>query len=135
MRTYSILNEEQRRDLIKRAFEMKQVLMKKLSDTEECLKTKTEELEMLRLKLDKDSLMVDGEEEAMNGAGIKYFPLFPQRKYKEDSAAEIHFRLAGNMYPLSAVVEYEYIELAFYVFIKPRLQFCGTFYLGRSHTP
>ena len=120
MRTYSILNEEQRRDLIKRAFEMKQVLMKKLSDTEECLKTKTAELEMLRLKLDKDSLMVDGEEEAMKGAGIKYFPLFPQRKYKEDSAAEIHFRVAGKskMFSFSTVVENEYTKLAFYVLLN-----------------
>ena len=50
---------------------------------------------MLRLKLDRSSLMVDGEEEAMKGDAIRYFPLCPERKFKEDSASDIHFRLAG----------------------------------------
>lgn len=95
LKSYSILTEEQRRDLIKRAFEMKQVLKKRLSDTEEVLKSKNEELEVLRMKLDKNMLMVDGELKAMEENKVVYFPLYPQRKYKEDSAAQIHFRLAG----------------------------------------
>ena len=70
--------------------------MKKLSDTENILKTKNEELEMIRLKLDRNSLMVEGEKEAMKGDVIRYFPLYPQRKFREESAAEIHFRLAGT---------------------------------------
>ena len=95
LRTYSILTEEEKKDLIRKAFEEKQKLMKKLTDTENALKTKKEELEMLRLKLDRSSLMVDGEEEAMKGDAIRYFPLCPERKFKEDSASDIHFRLAG----------------------------------------
>ena len=91
------MTEEQRRDLIKKAFEMKQELRQKLNDTENILKAKTEELEMLRLKLDRNSLMVEGEEEAMRGDKIKYFQLYPQRNFKEESAAEIHFRLAGKL--------------------------------------
>ena len=96
MKSYSILTEAQRKELLKRAFEMKQDLIRKLNDTENILKSKTEELEMLRLKLDRNTLLVDGEAEAMTGTQIRYFPLFPQRKYKEDSASEIHFRLAGE---------------------------------------
>ena len=40
LRTYSILTEEEKKDLIRKAFEEKQKLMKKLTDTENALKTK-----------------------------------------------------------------------------------------------
>ena len=95
LRTYSLLTEGQKKELIRKAFEAKQELMKKLNDTETILRTKNDELDMLRLKLEKSSLMVDGEEDAMKGDKIKYFPLSPERKFKEDSASDIHFRLAG----------------------------------------
>ncbi len=97
LRSYSILTEDQRKDLIRRAFEVKQVLMKKLDDTEEILKDRTKELEAMRTKLDRNSLMVDGEHDAMLKNRLVYFPLFPQRSYQEDSASQIHFRLAGSI--------------------------------------
>eukprot|EP00794_Sanderia_malayensis_P012150 gene12150-13403_t len=98
LRSYSALSEDQRKDLIRRAFEIKQNLMKKLSDTEEVLKDKTEQLETLRAKLDKNSLMVDGEANAMKENSLVYFPLYPERNYQEDSAAQIHFRLAESQF-------------------------------------
>lgn len=96
LKTYSIMSDEQKRNLVKKAFELKQELLQKLNDTENTLKAKIEELEMLRLKLDGSSLVVDGEEEAMKGDTIKFFPLYPQRNFKEESASDIHFRLAGG---------------------------------------
>ncbi len=97
LRSYSILTEDQRKDLIRRAFEVKKVLMKRLDDTEEILKDRTKELEATRTKLDRNSMMVDGEHEAMLKNRLVYFPLFPQRSYQEDSASQIHFRLAGSI--------------------------------------
>ena len=95
LKSYSLLTEEQRKDLIRTALEAKQELKKKLNDTETILKSKNDELEMLRLKLDGNLLMVNGEEEAMRGDAIKYFPLYPKRKFREESASDVHFRLAG----------------------------------------
>ena len=95
LKSYSLLTEEQKKDLIRTALETKHELKKKLNDTETILKSKSDELEMLRLKLDGNLLMVNGEEEAMRGDAIKYFPLYPKRKFREDSASDVHFRLAG----------------------------------------
>ena len=95
LKSYSLLTEEQKKDLIRTALETKQELKKKLNDTETILKSKSDELEMLRLKLDGNLLMVNGEEEAMRGDAIIYFPLYPKRKFREDSASDVHFRLAG----------------------------------------
>jgi len=98
LKSYSLLTEEQKKDLIRTALETKQELKKKLNDTETILKSKSDELEMLRLKLDGNLLMVNGEEEAMRGDAIKYFPLYPKRKFREDSASDVHFRLAESQF-------------------------------------
>ena len=42
--------------------------------------------------------MLDGEREALAGSKIKYFPLIPERQYKEGSAAQVHFRLAESQF-------------------------------------
>lgn len=43
-------------------------------------------------------LLVEGEKEALEGKTTVYFPLFPERVYKEGSAAQIHFRLAESQF-------------------------------------
>lgn len=43
-------------------------------------------------------LLLDGEKEALEGSKTVYFPLFPERSYKEGSAAQIHFRLAESQF-------------------------------------
>ena len=90
------MTEEQRKDLIRRAFEMKQHLVQELGETQKILREKNKELEKMRDQLDKGSLMVEGEAEALNGNKLVYFPLHAERTYREGSAAQIHFRLAGR---------------------------------------
>lgn len=43
-------------------------------------------------------LLLEGEKEALGGDEIKYFPLLPERQYKEGSAAQVHFRLAESQF-------------------------------------
>jgi aprataxin and PNK-like factor len=43
-------------------------------------------------------LLMEGEKEAMDGNKIVYFDLFPERNYKEGSAAQTHFRLAESQF-------------------------------------
>lgn len=43
-------------------------------------------------------LLMEGEKEAMDGNKIVYFDLFPERNYKEGSAAQTHFRLVESQF-------------------------------------
>jgi aprataxin and PNK-like factor len=42
--------------------------------------------------------MMEGEEEALKHDAIKYYALYPERAYKEGSAAQLHFRLAESQF-------------------------------------
>ncbi|KAH3718002.1 hypothetical protein DPMN_060799 [Dreissena polymorpha] len=41
---------------------------------------------------------MEGEKEALEGKEVKYFDLYPERSYKEGSAAQTHFRLAESQF-------------------------------------
>ncbi|CAF2643146.1 unnamed protein product [Rotaria sp. Silwood2] len=43
-------------------------------------------------------LLMEGETEILKGTKVKYFELFPERNYKQGSAAELHFRLAESQF-------------------------------------
>ena len=98
MKCYSILTEEERKDLIRRAFELKNLLKDELQRTLDVIEKKNKELRKVHSQLEKGHLMVDGEEEAMEREELVYFPLFAEREFREGSAAQIHFRLAGEIY-------------------------------------
>ena len=96
MKCYSVLTEEERKELIRRAFELKNLLKDELQRTLDVIEEKNKELQKVHLQLEKGHLMVEGEAEAMEKEDLVYFPLFAEREFKEGSAAQIHFRLAGN---------------------------------------
>ena len=95
VKCYSLLSESERRELIRRAFEMKDLLKKELDKTLEIIDEKNKELRRVHSQLERGQLMVDGEKEALDKDDLCYFPLFAEREYKEGSAAQMHFRLAG----------------------------------------
>ncbi|KAH3778194.1 hypothetical protein DPMN_179647 [Dreissena polymorpha] len=41
---------------------------------------------------------MEGEKEALEGKEVKYFDMYPERSYKEGSAAQTHFRLAESQF-------------------------------------
>ena len=90
------MSEAERRDLIRRAFEMKDLLKKELDKTLGIIEEKNKELRRVHTQLEQGHLMVDGEKEALEKDDLCYFPLFAEREYKEGSAAQMHFRLAGD---------------------------------------
>ena len=92
------MTEEERKDLICRAFELKNLLKDELQRTLDVIEKKNKELRKVHSQLEKGHLMVDGEEEAMEREELVYFPLFAEREFREGSAAQIHFRLAGEIY-------------------------------------
>ena len=97
VKSYSLLSETERRELIRRAFEMKDLLKKELDKTLSIIEEKNKELRRFQSQLDRGQLMVEGEREALDKDDLNYFPLFAEREYKEGSAAQMHFRLAGKV--------------------------------------
>ena len=75
---------------------MKELLKKELGQTLSIIEEKNKELRRVHSQLEKGHLMVEGEEEALNNDDLCYFPLFAEREYKEGSADQMHFRLAGE---------------------------------------
>ena len=89
------MSETERRELIRRAFEMKDLLKKELDKTLSIIEEKNKELRRFHSQLERGQLMVEGEREALDKDDLNYLPLFAEREYKEGSAAQMHFRLAG----------------------------------------
>lgn len=75
---------------------MKDLLKKELDNTLAIIEEKNKELRRVHSQLERGHLMVDGEKEALAKDDLCYFPLFAEREYKEGSAAQMHFRLAGK---------------------------------------
>ena len=75
---------------------MKDLLKKELDKTLGIIEEKNKELRRVHSKLERGQLMVDGEKEALDKDDLRYFPLFAEREFKEGSAAQMHFRLAGK---------------------------------------
>ncbi|XP_031567243.1 uncharacterized protein LOC116302161 [Actinia tenebrosa] len=97
LRCYSILTEDERKELIRRAFELKDMLKKELNDTHKIIAEKNKMLKRVHSQLEKTS-KIEGEIEALEKDEMVYFPLFAEREYKEGSAAQIHFRLAESQF-------------------------------------
>ena len=75
---------------------MKDLLKKELDKTLGIIEEKNKELLRVHSQLERGQLMVDGEKEALDKDDLCYFPLFAEREFKEGSAAQMHFRLAGK---------------------------------------
>jgi aprataxin and PNK-like factor len=99
LRSYSILTEEERKELIRRAFELKDLLKKVLNETQRIIVEKNKMLKRVHSQLEKTS-RIEGELEALEKDEVVYFPLFAEREYKAGSAAQIHFRLAGILFSI-----------------------------------
>ncbi|KAL8572703.1 hypothetical protein ACOMHN_049832 [Nucella lapillus] len=97
-KSFTKMTEQERRDLIKMAFEAKKRLEEELEATKKQVEEKEKELNCLQEKLSKGVLMVEGEKEALEKDEIVYFTLLPERHYKEGSADQIHFRLAESQF-------------------------------------
>ena len=50
------------------------------------------------LQVNTGCLLVPGEKEALEGSDMVTFDLFPERSFKEGSAAQAHFRLAESQF-------------------------------------
>lgn len=98
VKSYSLLSETERRELIRRAFEMKDLLKKELEKTLGIIEEKNKELRRVLSQLERGHLMIDGEQEALDKDDLCYFPLFTEREYKGGSAAQMHFRLAESQF-------------------------------------
>ncbi|KAK3108084.1 hypothetical protein FSP39_000847 [Pinctada imbricata] len=98
VKSYSQMSEEERKELIKKAFEAKQKLQKELQETKDKMKEKDKELQNLQNEVNKGILFVEGEKEALEGTKTVYFTLQAERSYKEGSAAQTHFRLAESQF-------------------------------------
>ncbi|XP_015780188.1 PREDICTED: uncharacterized protein LOC107358070 [Acropora digitifera] len=98
VKCYSFLSETERRELIRRAFEMKDLLKKELDKTLEIIEEKNKELRRVHSRLERGHLMIEGEKEALDKDDLCFFPLYAEREYKEGSAAQMHFRLAESQF-------------------------------------
>ncbi|XP_052247790.1 uncharacterized protein LOC127855914 [Dreissena polymorpha] len=98
VKSYSKMTEEERKELIKKAFEAKQKLQEELEATKKEVKKKEEEVSRLQKEVSGGLLLMEGEKEALEGKEVKYFDLYPERSYKEGSAAQTHFRLAESQF-------------------------------------
>lgn len=92
------MTEDERRDLIAKAFEAKKKLEDQLKETREKMEERERELSRLQDEVNKGVLMMEGEEEALKKDKIKYYELRPERAFKEGSAAQLHFRLAESQF-------------------------------------
>ncbi|XP_071157641.1 uncharacterized protein [Mytilus edulis] len=98
VKNYSQMSEEERKELIKKAMAAKKQLEEELQATKNEVKKKDEELNRLQKEVAGGALLMEGEKEAMEGNKVVYFDLFPERSYKEGSAAQTHFRLAESQF-------------------------------------
>ncbi|XP_067650642.1 uncharacterized protein [Haliotis asinina] len=98
VKSFSQMTEDERKELIKKAFEAKQQLQKELEQTKKKVEEKEKEVKTLQDQVSTGLLLVDGEKEAMKGDKTVYFPLAAERAYKEGSAAQTHFRLAESQF-------------------------------------
>ncbi len=83
---------------VSQAFEAKQQLQKELKKSHDKIEKQEKELERLQQQVNKGTLLVEGEEKALKGDKVKFFPLVAERSYKEGSAAQVHFRLAESQF-------------------------------------
>ncbi|CAF3723235.1 unnamed protein product [Rotaria sordida] len=97
-KTFSKMNDDEKRLMIERAFELKEKLKEKLKKSREEAEERKKEVEQLQSKITEGALLMEGEEEVLKGTHVKYFELFPERSYKQGSAAEVHFRLAESQF-------------------------------------
>ncbi|VDI48852.1 Hypothetical predicted protein, partial [Mytilus galloprovincialis] len=98
VKNYSQMSEEERKELIKKAMAAKKQLEEELEATKNEVKKKDKELNRLQKEVAAGALLMEGEKEAMEGNKVVYFDLFPERSYKEGSAAQTHFRLAESQF-------------------------------------
>uniref|UniRef100_A0A8B8BUY0 Poly [ADP-ribose] polymerase n=1 Tax=Crassostrea virginica TaxID=6565 RepID=A0A8B8BUY0_CRAVI len=98
VKKYSQMTEEQRKELIKQAFEAKQKLQEELKETQDKVKEKEKELEKMQHQVSSGQLLVEGEKEALEGKDTVYFTLTAERNHKEGSAEQTHFRLAESQF-------------------------------------
>ncbi|CAF1404341.1 unnamed protein product [Adineta steineri] len=97
-KTFSKMTDDEKRLMIERAFELKEKLQEKLKQSREETEQSKKEIEQLHGKISEGVLLLEGEEEILKGTEMKYFELFPERNYKQGSAAEVHFRLAESQF-------------------------------------
>ncbi|XP_005100639.1 uncharacterized protein LOC101862421 [Aplysia californica] len=118
VKRFSQLTPEERKELIKRAFEEKQKLQQELDGAKKMVEKKDKELNHMQKQLNSGLLLMEGEEEAMKKNTTTYFELVAERSYKEGSASQFHFRLAESQFyrllsgPASAmtrIVRVEYV--------------------------
>lgn len=95
---YSRMSDEEKREVLKSAIEAKQHVEEVLKETKDEMKKKDEELNQLQKKVSNRQLLMKGEKEALDGNKVVYFDLYPERAYKEGSAAQTHFRLAESQF-------------------------------------
>ncbi|KAL4222664.1 hypothetical protein ACF0H5_018705 [Mactra antiquata] len=98
VKTYSKMTEDERKELIKKAFEAKKQLQDELDKTKAKMKEMGEQVEKLNKQVTTGMLLMEGEKEVLEGTEVKYFELKPERTYKEGSAAQTHFRLAESQF-------------------------------------
>ncbi|ESP03210.1 hypothetical protein LOTGIDRAFT_171695 [Lottia gigantea] len=98
VKSYSQMSEEERKELIKKAFEAKQKLQEELEVTKKQVAEKAKEVDKLQAQVTTCLLLVEGEKEAMEGKTLKLFTLAAERDHKEGSADQIHFRLAESQF-------------------------------------
>ncbi|CAF2086879.1 unnamed protein product [Rotaria magnacalcarata] len=115
-KTFSKMNDDEKRLMIERALELKEKLKEKLKKSREEAEERKKAVEELQSKIAEGALLMEGEEETLKGTTVKYFELFPERSYKQGSAAEVHFRLAESQfyrllsgYATAQVVKVEYV--------------------------
>ncbi|CAF2070307.1 unnamed protein product [Rotaria magnacalcarata] len=97
-KTFSKMTDDEKRLMIERAFELKEKLQEKLKKTREEAEEKKKEIEQLQNKVSEGVVLMEGEDEVLKGSKVKYFEIFPERNYKQGSAAELHFRLAESQF-------------------------------------
>ncbi|CAF0808309.1 unnamed protein product [Adineta ricciae] len=115
-KTFSKMNDDEKRLMIERAFELKEKLQEKLKKSREEAEERKKEVEQLQTKITEGTLLMEGEDEILKGTKMKYFELFPERNYNQGSAAEVHFRLAESQfyrllsgYATATVTKVEYV--------------------------
>ncbi|CAF3976179.1 unnamed protein product [Rotaria sp. Silwood2] len=92
------MTDDEKRLMIEQAFALKEKLQEKLKKTREETEERKKEIEQLQKQISEGILLMEGETEILKGTKVKYFELFPERNYKQGSAAELHFRLAESQF-------------------------------------
>ncbi|CAL1528756.1 unnamed protein product [Lymnaea stagnalis] len=98
VKKFSQMTDDERKELIKTAFEEKLRLQQELENAKKIVAEKDKELSNLQKKLNNGLLLLEGEAEALKLETTTYFSLLPERAYKEGSASQTHFRLAESQF-------------------------------------